>query len=325
MAENETWEEAYQRRAKEREEAELATFKKWVRRIGGGIFAFVAICVVFSSLFQIGERERGVVLRWGKLNAIADPGLHIKMPFRSDVVVLPIDNQTTTEEKMSAGSKDQQEAIMRASVNWRLNPEHVGEFYSRFGSLKNAELAYVKPRLNARAKVVFGQFTAETTFSNRGPLNSAIQNDLQANLGELFIVDGVQIEDVDFGTQYTLAVNQRMTAQVEVEKERQKLEREKVLAAIANTQADAEKYRVQAEGDAKAHATRVTGEAEASAIKAKADALKENPGLVQLELAGRWNGITPSTYIGDGKGALPILPLGNNALEPLKPVYSNNR
>lgn len=298
---------------------------KWIRRAAFGFAGFIGVSLVFSSLFQIGERERGVVLRWGKLYDVAEPGLHLKMPFRSEIVVLPIDNQTTTEEKMSAGSKDQQEAILKASVNWRLDPKNVGEFYSRFGSVKNAELAYVKPRLNSRAKVVFGKFTAETTFSNRGLLNQAVQEDLQANLGELFIVDGVQVEDVDFDADYATAISQRMTAQVEVEKERQKLERERVLAEIANTQADAEKYRVQAEGDAKAHATEVTGKAEATAIKAKGDALKDNPGLIQLELAGRWNGITPSTYIGDGKGALPILPLGNGSLETIKPVFSNNR
>lgn len=308
----------------EREEREA--LRKWAKR---GVYAFLGVIgfsIFLSSFFTIGERERGVVLRWNKFSSVAEPGLHWKLPIVSSVVTLPIDNQTTVEEKMSAGSKDQQEAIMRASLNWRLNPETVGDFYARFGSLENAELAYIKPRLNSRAKVVFGQFTAETTFSNRGPLNARTAEDVAANLGELFIVDGLQIENVDFGTEYTNSINQRMTAEVEVSKERQKLERERVLAEIANTQADAEKYRVQAEGDAKAHATRVTGEAEALTIKAKGDALKENPGLIQLELAGRWNGTTPSTYIGDGKGALPILPLGNHqSLDTLKPVFSSNR
>lgn len=321
--ENET---PWERRAREENEALLANVKKWGKRGAFAVVGLIGLNVVFGSFFTIGERERGVVLRWNKFSSVAEPGLHFKLPVITSVVTLPVDNRTTVEDKMSAGSKDQQEAIMRASLNWRLNPEKMGEFYGRFGSLENAELAFIKPRLNARTKVVFGQFSAETTFSNRGPLNDRAATDLAANLGELFIVDGLQIENVDFGNEYTNSINQRMTAEVEVSKERQKLERERVLAEIANTQADAEKYRVQAEGDAKAHATRVTGDAEASAIKAKGDALKENPNLVQLELAGRWNGSTPTTYIGDGKGALPILPLGNHqALEQFKPVFSNNR
>lgn len=316
----------YEKLIREENERIAAAAKKWAKRGLFGLAGIIGLSIFLGSFFTITERERGVVLRWNKFNAVAGPGLHLKMPFRSEVVKIAVDNQTTTEEKMSAGSKDQQEAIMKASVNWRLDPANVGEFYARFGSIENAELSYIKPRLNSRAKVVFGKFTAETTFSNRGLLNSAVQEDLQANLGELFIVDGVQVENVDFGEKYTQAINERMAAEVEVAKERQKLERERVLAEIANTQADAEKYRVQAEGDAKAHATRVTGDAEASAIKAKGDALKENPGLIQLELAGRWNGTTPSTYIGDGKGALPILPLGNHqALDTLKPVFSSNR
>jgi len=314
----ETWEERQARYAQE----ERAAIMKWVKRITAGFIGLVALTVFFGSFFTIGERERGVVLRWSKISSIAEPGLHFKLPLITSVVELPVDNRISTVEKMSAGSSDQQEAIIRASLNWRIDPSKVGEVYARFKTIENAEASYVLPRLNARTKVVFGQFTAATTFSNRAKLNSAAQADVQANLGDWFIVDGLQIEDVDFDASYAAAISQRMEAEVLVAKERQTLEREKVLAEIANTKADAELYRVKAEGDAKAHATRANGEAEAAAIKAKGDALKENPGLIQLELAGRWNGTTPSTYIGDGKGALPILPLGNNTLDQIKPVFA---
>lgn len=309
-----------------REREELERFMRWVKRIGYGFLALVGVSIVLSSFFTISERERGVVLRWKQLSSVAEPGLHWKIPIISSVVKLPVDNQTVTVEKMSAGSADQQEAIIKASLNWRLNPDYAGQFYARFKSVENAESSYVLPRFNARTKVVFGQFTAATTFSNRGLLNSAALSDVQASLGDWFIVDGVQVENVEFDAQYTNAINQRMEAEVQVAREKQTLERERIQAEIKNTQADAEKYRVMAEGEAIASATKAKGEAEAIAIKLKGDALKENPGLIQLELAGRWNGTTPSTYIGDGKGALPILPLGNHqALDTLKPVFSSNR
>lgn len=317
----ETPQEEWARIAKEKDAREWAEIKKWAYRGALSVLSVIGLFVFFGSFFTINERERGVVLRWNKISSIAEPGLHFKLPIISSVVELPVDNRISTVEKMSAGSSDQQEAIIKASLNWRIDPARVGEVYARFRTLENAESSYVLPRIQARTKVVFGQFTAATTFSNRAKLNSAAEADIQSNLGEWFIVDGLQIEDVDFGSSYTAVINERMQAEVLVAKERQTLERERVQAEIKNTQADAEMYSAKAKGDGEAYATRVKGEAEAIAIKAKGDALKENPGLVQLELAGRWNGITPSTYIGDGKGALPILPLGNHALDQLKPVY----
>lgn len=303
----ETWEE---RIAREQAE-ERAFIFGIVRKVCYAFVAFIALSVGLSSFFTVGERERALVFRWNKFTSVAQPGLHWKLPIVSSVVELPIDNRTTTIEKMSAGSRDQQEAILKASVNWRLNPETLGAFYARFGTVKNAEETFIAPRFNSRTKVVFGQFTAETTFSNRGALNAAIMADLQANLGDLIQVDGVQVENVDFDEKYGQAINERMQAEVEVARLKQNLERERVQAAIANTKADAERYRIETEGAAQASAAKAVGEAQAQAIEAKTKALRESPNLVQLELAQRWDGKTPATYIGQNGGALPILPLGN--------------
>ena len=49
--------------------------------------------------------------------------------------------------------------------------------------------------------------------------------------------------------------------------------------------------------NAEAAAIRAKGLAEAEAINAKGKALRDNPALVELTFAEKWNGITPTTVV----------------------------
>jgi regulator of protease activity HflC (stomatin/prohibitin superfamily) len=91
--------------------------------------------------------------------------------------------------------------------------------------------------------------TAVTSAINDGPIN----------------IISVQIENIDFSDAYEQSVEQRMLAQVEIQKREQNLRTTEVEAQIARTKAEGE-----------AEATRLRGEAEASAIRARADALRAN-------------------------------------------------
>lgn len=303
----------------QRDQEQMAEFVAKARLAGVAFIGLLLLIGFFSSWFTIGELERGMVLRWGRFNSVAEPGLHFKLPIVTSVVRLRVDNQLTTAEKMSAGSADQQEAHMKASLNWRINPAKLHAFYAQFGSIENAELSYVKPRLPARVKVVFGQFTAARTFGERASLNQRAAQDMQASLGELFLVDGLQIEDVDFGSKYMLSIQERMTAEVEVAKRNQDFQRELVNAKIENTKADAAAYKVRAEAEAQAHAIREKGNAEAAAIDAKTKALERSQNLVALTWAEQWDGKSmPNILVmGGGANTLPFLPLGNTELKSL--------
>jgi regulator of protease activity HflC (stomatin/prohibitin superfamily) len=100
----------------------------------------------------------------------------------------------------------------------------------------------------------------------------------------------VQVEDVAFSQAYETAVENRMTsvvAQYQAEAEKQK----------RITNADAAAYEVKAAADAQAHAIEVQGQAQAAAIKARADALQANPGVISLTAAEKWNGQLPTTMV----------------------------
>jgi Skp family chaperone for outer membrane proteins len=77
-----------------------------------------------------------------------------------------------------------------------------------------------------------------------------------------------------------------MLAEVEVQKVQQNAEREKVQAEIAVIQAKAQADAVKLQGDAEAHA-----------INARGKALRDNPSLIQLVQAEKWDGKLPTTMV----------------------------
>jgi uncharacterized membrane protein YqiK len=108
----------------------------------------------------------------------------------------------------------------------------------------------------------------------------------------------VQIENIDFSEVYEQSVEQRMLAQVEIQRREQNLRTTEVESQIARTKAEGE-----------ASAIRLRGEAEAAAIRARADALRANADLVQLQAVEKWDGKLPTTMVPGS--ALPFLNLQN--------------
>ena len=292
------------------DEAALANLKSYSIMAGLALVGFFILSLIFGCWYVVDPTERGVIIRWGNIVGVAAPGPHAKWPWITSVPRVSMQDQTYSVDGLEAGSADQQTAVMRVSVTYRPNPEKVTEIWERFQGVESAVDRILKPRVQSRVKVAFGQFTAARTFNERALLNDAALADLQANVGDILIIDGVQIENVAFDRAYTDSISARMVEEVQVAKKQQELLKEQIAAKIANTQADAAAYKVKAAGKAEAAAIQLKGEAEALAIKAKSEALKDNPNLVSLTWAQNSRGDVPSTVIiGNDTAAIPYLPI----------------
>ncbi len=144
---------------------------------------------------------------------------------------------------------------------------------------------------------VFGQYTAISAVQNRVIFVKDVTRAIREAVKGLVVIDGVQIENIDFSDAYEKSIELRMQAEVLVQTEKQNLEKEKVQAQIAVTQANGQADSSLARARADAESTRITGEAEGAAIKAKAEALAQNLNLIELTKAERWNGVLPTTMI----------------------------
>ncbi|RWO08204.1 prohibitin family protein [Mesorhizobium sp.] len=283
---------------------------------GGIVAALLAITVIFGSWYTIDQGERGVVLTNGAFSSIADPGLHFKTPIMQSVVKISTQQQTTywgfkdTRDDMQAYSKDQQAAALRVSVTFHVPADQVEQVYAQYGSLDNLIERTVGRVAPQTIKTVFGQYDAVSVIQSRAKFNAEVSAAVIASIKGPVLVDSVQIENIDFSDAYEQAVEARMTAQVEVQKQEQTLQQEKIKANIAVTQAQGRADSVKAEADANAYKVKAEGEAQAEAIKARAAALGSNPLLIDLTKAERWDGKLPQTMIPGG--SVPMLNLGGN-------------
>jgi regulator of protease activity HflC (stomatin/prohibitin superfamily) len=272
------------------------------------IIGLVAITLVFGSWFTIDQGERGVVLRNGAYQTVAEPGLNFKLPWVDDVEYVTVQTHNQKYPELSTYSRDQQPATIALSVNYRIPTDKVSDVYIRYGGEDGLLNRVINPRVLEHFKNVFGQFNAATSIQERARLNHEIKMALDKSMidtGEPVIIESVQVENIDFSKAYEDSVEERMLAEVSVQKLTQNALQAKIEAQIVVTQAQAQADSTVAKAKAEGEATRIRGEAEAAAIDARGKALRENPALVDLVKAEKWDGKLPTTMVPDG--TLPFM------------------
>jgi regulator of protease activity HflC (stomatin/prohibitin superfamily) len=262
-----------------------------------GVIGVIAIAIFMLNPFRtIQDGTIGVLLRLGEAQpAPLTPGFHIIFPLTDRIVIYSTRIEKRTYDPVNSFSKDIQASNSKVSVNYRVDPAKAVEVFRRYG--ENFESTIIDPVLLKRLKEIFGKYDAAEIVTQRERLGIEVENNVRQNMPPGVIIDGVQIENIDFSEAYEQAIEAAMQAQAEVKKTEQELLRQKVEAekVIVNANAAAAARVAAAEADAKA--IRLKGEAEAAAIRAKSEALANNPALVQLTATEKWNGTLPSTMI----------------------------
>ena len=263
------------------------------------LVGLVAIYVVFASWYTVDQGEKAVVLRLGAIVEETGPGLHFKMPWINSVHKITVQNQNRRYTTLEAYSRDQQPANLTVSVSFMASdPSAV---YGEYGDLEGAIIRLIDPRVMSGVKTIFGQYDASRAIQERAGLNIDVANAITSAVTGPIQIISVQVENIDFSDAYEQSVEQRMLAQVEIQRREQNLRTVEVEAQIARTRAEGE-----------ANAIRLRGDAEAPAIRARADALSANAGLVQLQAVEKWDGKLPTTMV--PSTALPFInlqPVGN--------------
>src|SRR5258706_4817069 len=271
--------------------------------IAAALGALVFLVLVLETYYTIDQGERGVILHYGAVAGVSEPGLHFKMPLITTVEKISIQPQVVVygqdhDSTFQSYSRDQQPANFQVSVNFRATD--VVAVYSNFGSLENMRARIVDPKVYEQVKNVFGQFDAADAIQKRAMLNAEVFNAIRDAVHGPLVIDSVQIQDITFSQQYESAVEARMQAIVK----QQQAEAAKAKRII---DADAAAYEVTAQAKATAFSKQAIGEAEAAAIKARGDALKANPELPSLVAAEKWNGVLPTQMVPGN--AVPFLQL----------------
>jgi regulator of protease activity HflC (stomatin/prohibitin superfamily) len=264
--------------------------------IGLGLVALVIVSLFFSGFYTVNEGYRAVILRNGSLIGTADPGFGIKIPFIDDIIKISIRDNIARLD-LPTYSYDQQLATSRLSVSYRLSADKVDEVYSRYGGEQGIVERLIQPKVMEGFKEIFGKYTASLAIQERERLGADVNAKLRQIIQGPVVITSVQMENIDFSNEYERSVEERMLAQVLVEKEKQNLAKERVLAEIKVTQAKAQADAIEAQARAEAEAIRMRGEAEAKAITARTEALRNNAALIELVAAEKWDGKLPATML----------------------------
>ncbi|MFC4655466.1 protease modulator HflC [Rheinheimera marina] len=243
------------------------------------IAALVGIAVV-SSVFVVPEGERGIVIRFGKIQrdtqeavTVFEPGLHFKVPLIETVRLLDARVQTLGEGSDRFVTAEKKDLLVDSYVKWRI-ADFGKYFLSTGGNLNQAE-TLLKQYINNGLRTEFGSRTIQEIVSGeRTQLMVRAMAQASDGAQELGVeILDVRVKKINLPDEISTSIFQRMRAErTAVAKEHRARGMEQ--AEIIRADVDARVTVMVA--DAERNSRTVRGEGDASAAKIYADAYNKN-------------------------------------------------
>ena len=262
----------------------MEDFVKGVVGVGIGLIVIIGLITFFSTCTVISPGERGVKVTLGKISPeVYQEGVHFVTPFVSHISKWDV-KTTTTNIKTQTPTKDIQTATIVYTLAYHLNPETVAKLQKEVG--KDYYNKLILPVVESVVKDVIGKQNANELIGNREVVASAIKVKLvEALNSSYFAVTDFNITNITYEPSFMKAVEEKVTAEQEALKAKNKT------------------VQVQEEARQKI----LTAEAEAKSIQLKAQALANNKQIVELEYAKKWDGKLPEYMMG---GSVPFINVG---------------
>ncbi|NNC55489.1 MAG: prohibitin family protein [Pseudomonadales bacterium] len=271
------------------------------------VIIIIAVLLLLREVFVIVESGHvGVVRTLGAVQPVSLPeGFHLKKPILDRVEQIDI-RLTKAENAAQAASKDLQTVSTKVTVQYSLDGAVAPLTFQKIGTRGIVATTLINPAIMESVKSVTAQYTAEELITKRALVKVAIQNEIsgfvnttleQKGAANALSIANVAITDFDFSAEFNRAIELKVRA----EQEALKAENDKIRRV---TQAEAAAAERNLAADAEAYAIEIESKSRADAIRREAAALKNNPELIQLRLAEKWDGVLPKV---SGDGAIPLI------------------
>lgn len=235
---------------------------------------------------------RGVLVTLGKVSHEAKPeGFGTKTPFISHLVTVPV-RQQTRELPAECYSSDLQQVNVQLRVLYRIPESSVVKIYQDY--LGDPFDSLVAPRVQEALKEVTAEQSAEQIVKKREEVKSKALAATRAKIAGLLVVEDIVLENITLSRELEAAIEAKMVQEQEAAKARF----------------------VQTKAQIEADTAVIKAKGEAEAIRVRAEAIRDNPGLIQLQIVEKWDGKAPLVVGGGGEGAQMILPVGLNSVIP---------
>jgi prohibitin 2 len=249
------------------------------------VIAVVALIALSRSCTIVPPGHRGVSVTLGKVSQnIRGEGLNFKKPFIETIVKIPI-QQITVDGETECFSSDLQTIKVSYSVLYKLPPDKIIELYQLFHGDPYASL--VDPRIQDALKQATAKYKAEEMVKQREAVKVLAKEIVIREVTGMVTIVDVPLKNIDLTAQLEKAIEDKQ---------------------VQEQQALSKTYELQKAQKA-AEITIVEAKAEAEAVKIKGEALKIAPEVIQLEIAKKWNGVSPTSVVVTQGGANILLPL----------------
>lgn len=257
---------------------------KWASVTVGGLIVTI---IAFSSFFIVNPGHRGILVTLGSVSSdFKNEGVGFKPPFISKIIEVPV-KQITSTSIAECYSSDLQQVNISLAILYRIPENSIVKLYREYaGSVFEA---LIEPRVQEAIKEAVAIETAESIVKKREQIKLRGLELARKKIGSLLIVEDLVIKNINLSKELELAIEQKMVQEQEAAK--------------------AKFTQQKAEIEAKTAVIKASGDAEAIRIRGKS--IKENPGVIELQLIEKWNGVSP-LVIGGGSGANILLPLNEH-------------
>ena len=287
------------------------------------VFIF-GVIVVGLAYTPVKHGTVALVTRFGGLTGtVFEPGLHWRIPFIDQIVVIPtvVQSYETSDDPgasnadyrdypVTAQTVDGQQITIKYTVLFRLPSRKTADIVQNVGRLPEVVENVVKAHSRNLTRLWAQSHTAEDLYSGEGifTYQDAVRDTLEQEFEKYgVLLDDFLVRKIDFDPDYIAAIEQQQIAQEAIEtakyqSEAAEYEKEQ---QIRLAEADAERIKLLAGADAERQ--RLLADSEAYSIQARGEALQEFPEVVQWEFVRnlqniQW-GILPS------EGLTPLIPI----------------
>lgn len=241
------------------------------------ILVILAVFLGYNSVFVVSEGQRGLVLRFQRVNTDAQgnavvygPGLHFKAPFVDSVRLLDARLQSLEGEQDRFVTSEKKDLIVDSYVKWKISD--FGKFYdsTNRGNMATAE-SLLKNKINNGLRSEFGTRTITDIVSGeRSEVMADALKQVKESSRELGIdVVDVRVKQINLPTEISNSIYDRMRAERNAVAKKHRSEG-KEKAEVIRADIDNKVTVLLADAERKARTTRGEGDAVAADIYAKA-------------------------------------------------------
>lgn len=238
--------------------------------------------------------NRGVLVRWGVVNDIPAPeGLQFYNPVTTKMEQVSV-RQQQRELQAVCFSSDMQQVDLVLAINYRIPDASVARIFRDFHGDPFDTL--INAKTQESIKEATSTRSAEMIVKQREVVKNLALEAVRKKIGSIIVIEDLVISDVKLSKQLTASIESKMVQEQEAAKAKYTKQKAEI---------DAEMTVAIAKGEAEA--TLTNARAEAESIRIRGEALRQNPGVIELQLIQKWDGVSPTIVSGSG-GLSMLLP-----------------